>query len=661
MALTAAGSTVGTSTTGAITSPGIGSGLDVNTIVSKLMSIEQRPFTLLNQKQSSYQTDLSAYGTVSSLFAAFQGAMKNLSVAASYQGLTAASGDASIFTTSAATTATPGSYSVSVTNIAQTQVLAAAGIASAQSASSTGTLIVKVGSGAAATVTIDASNNTLEGVRDAINAAGAGVTASIVNDGSASPYKLVLTANATGAANTVQVTNNLTAGELQDTITSLAEVRVGKDAALTVNGVAIKSASNTVTTVIPGVTLNLNKSGDSTLTVTRDSASLQASVTSFVNAYNNVNSTLGTLTGYNAATKQGGPLLGDSAAQKLQVQVRSILSRAVAGTGGSLTTLSQIGVSFQKDGSLAVDSTKLTHAITTNFSGIAALFSVQGKSGNSLLSFVGAGAKAVAGDYQVNIAAAATQAAVTAGLAPAGSTLIDGSNDGFSLNLNGTASGVLALAHGTYTPAQLAVAVQTALNGSAALGATGAAPTVTLDSGKLVITSKDFGIAASISGISGTAISALGYSGSESSAGTDVAGSFMRNGVSYAATGIGRVLTANSGSAADGLKIQYTGTSAQLATNNTVALNYAEGYASLLNKFATNVLDPDGPVAGRTAGLNSSLKGLDSQRAAINRRLTQIEANYRAQFANLDTMISSLNQTSSFLTQQLASLTASTK
>ena len=408
MALTAAGSTVGTSTTGAITSPGIGSGLDVNTIVSKLMSIEQRPFTLLNQKQSSYQTDLSAYGTVSSLFAAFQGAMKNLSVAASYQGLTAASGDASIFTTSAATTATPGSYSVSVTNIAQTQVLAAAGIASAQSASSTGTLIVKVGSGAAATVTIDASNNTLEGVRDAINAAGAGVTASIVNDGSASPYKLVLTANATGAANTVQVTNNLTAGELQDTITSLAEVRVGKDAALTVNGVAIKSASNTVTTVIPGVTLNLNKSGDSTLTVTRDSASLQASVTSFVNAYNNVNSTLGTLTGYNAATKQGGPLLGDSAAQKLQVQVRSILSRAVAGTGGSLTTLSQIGVSFQKDGSLAVDSTKLTHAITTNFSGIAALFSVQGKSGNSLLSFVGAGAKAVAGDYQVNITAAAT-------------------------------------------------------------------------------------------------------------------------------------------------------------------------------------------------------------------------------------------------------------
>ncbi|MCE9638740.1 MAG: flagellar filament capping protein FliD [Betaproteobacteria bacterium] len=654
MALTA-GSTVGTTTTGAITSPGIGSGLDVNTIVSKLMSIEQRPLALLDQKQSSYQTDLSAFGTLNSLFAAFQGAMKNLSAAASYQGLTAGSSDPSIFTGSAATTATPGSYTVSVANIAQTQVLAATGILSAQSASSTGTLTIKVGSGTAAAVTIDASNNTLEGVRDAINAAGAGVTASVVNDGSASPYKLVLTANATGTSNTIQITNNLAAGELHDTIASLAEARAGADATLTVNGVTVKSASNAVTTVIPGITLNLIKSGASTLTVARDNAALQAAVGAFVNAYNNVNSTLGSLTGYNATTKQGGPLLGDSAAQNLQVQVRSILSRAVAGTGGSLTTLSQIGVSFQKEGSLAVDATKLTNGINTNFSGIAALFSVQGKSSSSFLSFAGAGAHAVAGDYQVNITAAATQAAASAGAAPAGSTVIDGTNDGLSLNINGTASGALTLAHGTYTPAQLASAVQSALT------AAGAAATVTLDSGKLVIASKDFGAASSIAGIAGTAISALGYSGGESGTGSDVAGSFMHNGVTYAATGSGRILTASSGSAADGIKVQYTGTPAQLAANNSVTLNYAEGYASLLNKFATNVLDPAGPLAGRTAGLNSSIKSLDSQRAAVNRRLTQIEANYRAQFAALDTMVSSLNQTSSFLTQQLANLTASTK
>jgi flagellar hook-associated protein 2 len=550
----------------------------------------------------------------------------------------------------------PGNYAVSVTNIAQAQVQAAAGIANAQNASSTGTLTIQVGSSAAQTVTIDTSNNTLEGLRDAINAAGAGVNATIINDGSASPYKLLLSATATGATNTIQITNNLAAGELHDTVASLAEVRAGKDAALTVNGVSVKSASNSVTTVIPGVTLNVLKAGDTTLAVARDNAAVQAAVGSFVNAYNNVNDTIAKLTAYNATTKQGGPLLGDSLAQNLQTRIRSILTNAVTGTGGTLTTLSQIGVAFQKDGSLAIDSTKLGNAITNNFSGIAALFSVQGKSNNSLLSFVGAGTQAIAGDYQVNITAAATQGAVTAGGAPAGSTVIDSTNDGFSVTIDGTASGALTLAHGTYTPTQLTAALQTAISGATALTAAGASATVSLNAGNLVITSKNYGTASSVASLAGTALSALGYAGGESGTGNDVAGNFVRNGATYAATGSGQLLTASAGSAADGLKILYTGTPAQVTTNGSATLNYAQGYASTLYKFASDVMDTNGSIAGRTAGLNASIADIGNQRDAINRRLTQIEANYRAQFTALDTMISSLNQTSSFLTQQLANL-----
>jgi flagellar hook-associated protein 2 len=655
MAVTATSST-SSSTIGGLSSPGIGSGLDVNTIVSKLMSIEQRPLTLLDKKQASYQTDLSAYGTLNSLFAAFQGAMQNLADPAKFQGLTANSADPSIFTASATKSATPGNYTVSVANLAQAQVLAAAGVNSAQTASSTGTLTLQVGSGAAATITIDGSNNTLEGVRDAINAAGAGVSAAIINDGSANPYKLVLSANATGLANTIQITNNLAAGELRDTVASLAEVRAGKDAALTVNGIAVKSASNNVTSVIPGVTLNLQKAGDTTLTVARDKAAVQAAVGAFVNAYNNVNDTIAKLTAYDAKTKQAGPLLGDSVAQNLQARIRSTLSNSVAGTGGTLTTLSQIGVSFQKDGSLAIDSTKLDNAITGNFSALAALFAVQGKSGNSLLTFLSAGSKTVAGDYQVNITAAATQGAATASGAPAASTVIDGTNDGFAVNVDGIASGVLTLTHGTYTPAQLAAVLQTAINGSTALTAAGAGVTVALNAGNLVISSKSFGTASKIAAPSGSALAALGYTGSETGTGSDVAGNFVRNSVTYTATGAGQVLTASAGSAAEGIKIQYTGTPAQLAANGSVTLNYAEGYASTLYKFASSVLDSDGSLAGRTTGLNASIKDIGKQRDAINRRLVQIEANYRAQFAALDTMVSSLNQTSSFLTQQLANL-----
>ncbi len=657
MAVTATTSTLGTSSTGALTSPGIGSGLDVNTIVSKLMSVEQQPLTLLDKKQASYQTNLSAYGTLSSLFGAFQGAMQNLSNASAFQGITASTADPSIFTATAAKTAAPGTYTVSVTNIAQAQVQAAAGIASAQATSSTGTLTIQVGAGAAKNVTLDASNNTLEGLRDTINAADAGVNATIINDGSTTPYKLVLTSSASGAANTIQITNNLSAGELHDTVASLAEVRQGKDASLNVNGVAVKSASNSVTTVIPGVTLNLIKAGDTTLSVTRDTSAVQGAVNQFVNAYNNVNDTITKLTAYDATTKTGGPLLGDSLAQNLQTRIRSILSNAVTGTGGTLTTLSQIGVAFQKDGSLAIDGTKLSKALTNNFSDIAALFSVQGKSNNSLLTFVSAGSKAVAGDYQVNITAVATQGAATAGSAPAGSTVIDGSNDGFSLTIDGTASGAVTLAHGTYTPAQLATALQTAINGSTALTNAGASVAVTLNAGNLVLSSKSYGTSSTVATLAGTGLPALGYAGTENGTGTDVAGNFTGNGTTYAASGAGQLLTAAAGSGADSLKILYTGTPAQAVTNGTATLNYAQGYASTLAKFSNDILDPSsGSISGRTAGINASIADIGNQRDALNLRLTQIEANYRAQFTALDTMISSLNQTSSFLTQQLANL-----
>lgn len=660
MAVTATSSTLGSSPTGAVTSPGIGSGLDVNTIVAKLMSVEQRPLTLLDKKQASYQTDLSAYGSLKSLFSSFQGAMKNLSDPANYQGLTASSADSTILTASAGQGAAPGNYTISVANTAQAQVLAATGIASLQNPSSTGTLTLQVGSNTAATITIDSSNNTLAGLRDAINAAGAGVTATIVNDGSATPYKLVLSANATGASNTIQVTNNLAAGELHDAVASLAEVRAGKDASLTVNGVAVKSASNSVTTVIPGITLNVTKAGDTSLNVSRDTSMLQAAVGSFVNAYNNVNGTIAKLTAFDPTTKTGGPLLGDSLAQSLQTRLRNVIGSAIPGTGSSLTTLSQIGVSFQKDGSLSLDSSKLSNVMTSNFSGIAALFSEQGKSGNSLLTFIGAGDAATAGDYQVNITTAAAQAAATGNNAPAVSTVIDGTNDGFAVTVDGTASGNVALAHGTYTAAQLASALQTAINSSSALKTAGASVNVAVTGGKLAITSATYGSASTLSAIAGTGISALGFSGTESGVGANVAGSFVRGGVTYTATGVGQVLTAAAGSGADSMSVKYTGTASQLASNNSITLNYAEGYASRLYKFAGTVVDPDGSLASRTDGLNKSIADLGNQRDAINRRLTQVEANYRAQFASLDTMISSLNQTSSFLTQQLANLTAST-
>lgn len=645
-----------------LATPGIGSGLDVNTIVSKLMSVEQHPITLLNQQEAGFQAKLSAYGSMKGAVSSFQAAMQNLSTASKFQAMSSGSSDSTVLTAAATTDATAGSFALSVDHLAQSQVLAASGIADQSAASSTGTLVIQVGTGAAKTVTIDSTNNTLTGLRDAINAAGAGVSATIVNAGGATPYKLVLTADNAGAANTISITNSLAAGTLRDAVASLSEMRMAKDAALTINGVAVTSSTNTLSAAIPGVTVNLLKAGDSTVTVARDNSAILGAVGQFVKSYNDVNSTLTSLTAYNASTKQGGPLLGDSAAQKLQADIRAIVGGAVANSGGTLTMLSQVGISFQKDGTLALDSARLNTAITNNFSDLASLFAIQGRSSSALLTYNGSTSKTQNGSYQVNITAAGTQGAFTATSAAAATTDITSSNDTFAISVNGVASGPLTIAHGTgYTQTQLAQALQAAINGSTALSSAAIAVTVSVSSGKLVITSNNYGSASRLSGATGTALSALGLSGSETGTGTDVAGSFLVNGQSIAASGSGQTLSGRSGTAAEGLSLRYTGTPSQALATPTMTLKLSQGIASKLQQLATNLLDSSGTISSRTDGINASIKNIGTRRDAITRRLSLTEAGYRAQFNALDTLISQLNQTSSFLTQQLASLTSSTK
>jgi len=640
-----------------MTAAGIGSGIDVNTMVSQLMAVEQRPVTLLQQQQASYQTQVSALGTLQSAVATLQSAMQGLANPATFEALSATSSNTSLLSATAASSAAPGNYSVSVGHLAQAQALAAAGLASQNNPSSTGTLTLQVGSGAATVVTIDSSNNTLAGVASAINAADAGVTATIVNDGSATPYRLVLSADNGGSANTIAVTNGLAAGELHDAIAGLTQVVPPQDATLTVNGVAVTSASNTITGAIPGVTLNLQTTGTTTVSVAADSSTIQANVNNLVNAYNALNSTIGGLTSYDATTKTASPLTGDFTTQNLLTQVRSILSQSLTGTGGGLNTLSQIGVSFQRDGSLALDNTVLGNAISKNFSGFAGLFGVHGSSSNSLLNFIGAGAKSQPGAYQVNITAAATTGSATANNAAAVSTVIDASNDSFGVTIDGVGSGQVTLAHGTYTQAQLAGALQSALSGSSSFSAAGVTANVTVGSGgNLVIASQSFGAQSSIANIAGSAAAALGFDGSETGTGTDVAGSFMLNGQTIAATGSGQMLTGAAGSAADGIKVQYLGGAAQVAAGAAATLNFSQGFATQLYNFTTNALDTSGSIASEQSGINNTIQDINNRITDLNTRLTQVQANYMAQFTALDTLIASMNQTSSYLTTQLANL-----
>ncbi|OGS81068.1 MAG: hypothetical protein A2061_01350 [Gallionellales bacterium GWA2_59_43] len=383
-----------------------GGNLDVATIVEQLMTIERRPLAALSTREASYQSKISAFGTVKSALSAFQTAAQSLSDLSNIPSNTAVLSNSTMFSASVTSAATIGSHSIEIGNLAQAQKLATAGQLDTTTAIGNGTLTFDFGttdvggftSGGAGTktVTIDETNNTLQGIRDAINAANIGVTANIVNDGGATPYRLTLSANATGLSNTMQISvaGDTALSDLLDYdpngVMNMTQTATAQNASLIVDGVTVSKASNTVTDVIDGVTLTLLKptTSQESIEIKRDTTAFQAAVEGFAKAYSDVNKTITDLTAYNATTRKAAVLQGDSVIRSIQAQLRTILSTSVA-TGGALTTLSQIGLSSQKDGSLKVDTTKLTAAINNNFGDFSALLSAPQGYAYSFNQFVG--------------------------------------------------------------------------------------------------------------------------------------------------------------------------------------------------------------------------------------------------------------------------------
>lgn len=665
-----------------ISTPGIGSGLDVNGIVSKLMSIEQQPLIALNNKVASYQAQLSGYGQIKSALSQFQSAVQGLSGPSQFQSLTATLADATVATASASSSATPGTYALEVTSLAQAQKLVAAGQASASTAIGSGaatTLTFDFGTIAGGTlsngtytgasftsngagtktVTIDASNNSLSGIRDAINSANIGVSATIVNDGSASPYRLVLTDTTTGISNSMKISvagdasisSLLSQDPANNTGQALAETVTAQNANFKLDGVAVTKTTNTVTDAIQGVTLNLTKTNTGTptsITVAQDTAAVTKAVNDFVSAYNTITQTLASATAYDPATKKAALFNGDTSVSIIQNQIRNVLSAPVAGGGSAFTVLSQIGVTFQKDGTLAVDSTKLQSAVTSNFNDIAGLFAAVGKTSDSLVSYTSASALTAPGAYSVNVSQLATQGNTTASAA-AGLTITAGVNDTLQVLVDGVTANV-TLAQGTYaSAAALATEIQSQINGASAFSSVGSTVTVTQSAGVLKITSNRYGSASVANITGGNGQANLNFGGSAVvSNGVDTAGTI--NGV--AATGSGQYLTGASGDASQGLQIKISGGS----TGARGTVNYSQGYAYQFNTLTSSMLGSDGVISTSTAGINASIQRLNDDQQTLSSRLTAIEARYRAQFTALDTMISSMNTTSSFLTQQLANL-----
>lgn len=548
------------------------SGLPIDSIVSGLMTVEKQPLTLIQKSISSFNTKLSAYGTLKSGLSTFQSAADKLSTAAKFNAQAVTLTDNTSIKASANGTAVSGNYSIAVTQLASAQKLASTTYANTTDTVGTGKLTIAFGTYTAAnggnpasftanasktalSIDITSSNNTLAGIRDAINAQNASVSASIVNDGTGN--RLVITSKDTGEANSLHITvadddgNNTDATGLSalaydplSATNSMTQTVAAKNALLTVDGLAISKSSNNISDVIQGVTLTLNglTSTNNTLTVATDTSAIQSSVQSFVDAYNALNSSMRNLTKFvSAGSTANGPLLGDATTRNFMVRLKSMLSTP-GSTASTFKTLADIGITSGADGALTLNTSKLQTAISTNMSDVAKLFAPSATTTDPQVSFVSSKATTQSGTYALSISQLS----------------------GGGLNVAGTLNGV-------------------------------------------------------------------------------------------AGTGNGNLLTGAFGSDSDGLQLMIAGSS----TGARGSITFSKGLAGELSSLLSSWLDTSGPLAAKTDGIQSSIKDLNNKADDINSRLPAIEARYRAQYARLDALLSSMQSTSSYLSQQISALNKS--
>lgn len=367
-----------------ITSSGIGSGLDIQGIVQQLVAAEGQPAERrFGRQEAAAQSRLSAYGTLKSALAEFRDQLNGMRELGSLLARKASSGDEGLFTVSADSNAVPASYEVEVLQLAAAQKLTSGAFADTVTALGTGTLQFDI-AGSAFSVEITEDNNTLAGIRDAINkaAANTGVAATIVNAEAGS--FLILSSEKTGAEQAITVTASGGDGGLAaleydpgNGIAALTQSVAAEDALLRIDGLDVVSASNSVAGAIDGATLELVRAAPgetATLDVDSDPAALRKAISRMVESYNELVGTFDQLSAFNADTEIAGPLLGDASLRSVRDQLRREMSTEIRGLDVEFPTLSSIGIQIELDGRMAIDDTALDAALASEFDNVGRVF-----------------------------------------------------------------------------------------------------------------------------------------------------------------------------------------------------------------------------------------------------------------------------------------------
>ena len=674
-----------------ITATGLGSGLDVNNIVKQLVAAERLPFDqALKREDNRITPRLSALGEVKAAASKIQDAVSPLRQAINYQRKSATSSNTSALRASASSVAVPASYQVKINQIATTQTLASTGFTAVDEVVGTGELQVRFGTTSYSggnyqgftpntsrdpfTITIDSSNNTLTGVMNAINTANKGVRASVVNDGSG--FRLLLTSESTGASNSIEVSvtgdgdgnNSNTSGLSQlafnATADNLSQTQAGQDAQFVVNGITIGSASNVVTSAIPGVTLTLQEvtSSPFTLTVAPDTSTVVNAAKSFVTAYNEFRSKVTEVSGYDAETKIAGPLISDFTTRSTVRDIEGILRGSRNRLSAEFSNLAEFGFTTNKAGILEFDEQKFTDILVKQPDKMARLYKSYVEASDANIRVAATSTLTEPGVYPVNITSLATQGRYTGtGVLPnfgsGGSVTINGSADEIELRVNGISTDDIELTRGTYTSGSaLATMLQTQINANTALVNAGIEVEVLYSAANNNLEIKAVDSVGSNSRVDVLSTrpqvpALLGLNVGNGTAGSDVAGSI--NGV--AASGSGNLLTAAAGNPSEGIVLEVGGTTTGARGNVT----FDEGIWPTLFRYLDDALGADGAVTKRIDGFEKSRKDLEERSLKLEERWKTLEVSYRTQYNALDRLVAQLRSTSSFLQGQLAAITGS--
>lgn len=645
-----------------ISSLGVGSGVLTSDLVDQLVAAERKAADVrLDRRVEKAEAQISAYGALRSAMTELRLPMRQLGAADAMRSFNATSSASNVQVSVDGAKASRGAYSVNVTSLAQSQALATRDTFADRSTTSVGqgTLTLSVGD-KVTEIDINSSNDSLQGLANAINNANAGVSAGIIDTGSG--FQLVLSADETGTANSVSIDVTEDAGApglarfaFNDDLPEgegLRQTIEAKDAVMELNGVEIRRATNTIEGVVDGLTFNLSELGQSTVRVEQDTAGPAERVQEFVTQFNALQGIISDLTKFDSEKGQASLLTGDATIRGIQNQLRRVLSDIVPGLEtGAVRSLADVGITTDSQtGELRFNKQRFEEQLRENPDDVTALFAEQGRANDPQVEFVRSGSSTQPGSYDINVSRLATRGQVAFDLSAFGAGVDVAESNSLSLQIDGQTSVTLNLEQGNYTAEQLAGALQTQLNENSALRASGRTVQVGVsESGELTFTSGRYGSESNVrvTGASGFDDAIVARTGT---AGLDVEGTI--NG--QPAQGDGQVLflAGNAGGPAAGLQVRITGGE----TGNRGSITFIEGVAQKAVDTITGILGADGALSSRTNALNQELERVQEDRIKLDLRIESYQARLVRQFSAADSLIAQLNSTRDYVSQQLEAL-----